>query len=219
MDRDGRDARPRPSTRSDLKELVRSRNEKGAGTVDRSDEKVTGGIVNAKTGISPSGNVPSAPERYNINELDIITFKLKKMMLEVEGNGFDAQGFYNRALTLIEANHATLANSTDATLAECRRMSAETLAATTSGYRSVAKAIDDWHADFAGVNDNARRLQDTTRKLVVDLQGCDKRIQRAVAEGIRNGILKGNRIVRAALVTLALNTGVLMVEIAFRLLG
>jgi hypothetical protein len=39
-----------------------------------------------------------------------------------------------------------------------------------------------------------------------------------VAEGIRSGILKGNRIVRATFVVLALNTGVLIMEIALRLL-
>jgi hypothetical protein len=219
MDRDGRDARPRQSIRSNIRKLARSRNGKGAEAVSWPDEKVTGGIVNAKTGISPSESAPSLPERYDINELDIIVFKLKKMLLEVEGNGFDAQEFYNRALTLIEANHAALANSTSVALAECRRISAETLAAIKQGYQSVARAIDDWYSDFAGVNENAKRLQDATRKLVVDLQGCDKRIQQAVSEGIRDGILKGNRIVKVALAVLALNTGVLIAEIALRLLG
>jgi hypothetical protein len=56
--------------------------------------------------------------------LDTIIFKLKKALLEMEGNGFDAQKFYNRTLTLIEANHAALANSTGTALAECRRTSA-----------------------------------------------------------------------------------------------
>jgi hypothetical protein len=112
-----------------------------------------------------------------------------------------------------------LANSTGIALAECRRTGVETLAATKSGYQNVSKAIDDWHSDFVGVNGNARRLQGETRKLVHDLEGCDKRIQQVVAEGIRSGILKGNRIVKAALVALILNTRVMVAKVILRLLA
>jgi hypothetical protein len=211
MDRDDRGTRPRANTRSirsDLREASRSRSGKGAETVGTSDEqaRARGGIVNVKTGVSPSGSVPGAPERYSINELDTIIFKLKKALLEVEGNGFDAQEFYNRALTLIDADHAALANSTGAALDDCRMISTKTLEATEEGYRRMARAISDWHLDFISVNDNAKHLQDTARKLVVDLQGCEKSIQQAVAVGIQAGILKGNRIIRASIIVLMANT-------------
>jgi hypothetical protein len=55
----------------------------------------------------------------------------------------DVQEFYNRVLALIKANQATLVNFTGVTLAERRRMSAETIAATKQGYHSITKTIDN----------------------------------------------------------------------------